>query len=326
MQIKIRKLPAVTEAVSEEGVITKALRKEQGASLAGAGRLMIQIVVGFFGGWLFAGIGLVIGLASGMREPFGFILIGFVVGWVLLGSLIGRTLHPNVALANEILNSGTIPLDKIGPALNAVGPSERERQAIAQATSRLQSDHHLFFDGCFVLPSSHPYALTFGSYLFLSRGAIESADLEKVLAHELGHLNNGDSFVKCALWAIGKGWTREYMSLTGKIGEPTAENQTHVGGLGGLAHAAIRRQWEVAVAEAALLSIFSTGSSLRGMEEDLRFYFGKWDIEADRVAEALVHVSGYRTYLRNLANFEKGMGTMPLSASAELRYDRSLRR
>lgn len=322
--MEVSELPAVKDAVSSGGIFTKAVRKEQGESLAGAGRVLLQVPVAFFFGCVFAGAGLIIGLSSGNAEPFGLILIGFLIGALLSGFITNKALHPNVELAKQILKTGTIPLNKIGPALKADAPSDRERLKVDKATLRLLSTDRLPFDEWFVIRTSHPFALTYGSYLFLSRGAIENSDLDKLIAHELGHLNNGDSFVKCALWVLGKGWTREHMSVTGKMAD--TDTKTQMAGLGSLAVAIARRSWELAIVEAGVMAIFATGSSVRGMEEDLRVYFEHWDIEADRFAETLVSPDSYQKYLKDLADFEKGVGTMPFSASAELRYDWALMR
>lgn len=319
-------LPAVKDAVSQGGIFTNAVRKEEGVTIASLGRILIQLVVGFVGGWISAIAGLVLGVSLGFYEPIGFILLGFVAGAYYAGSFAKKSLLPNVQLAKKILQTGTIPLDKIGPALHAREPSEREQLEITHATRQLAVSEKFFFDRWFVLPSSHPYAITFGSYLFLSRGAIEQGMLDKVIAHELGHLNHGDSFVKCALWALGKGWTSEAMSLVGKVTEVDTDKHHQLGSLGSIGSALVRKQWEVAALEATLLSIVTTGGSLRELEEDIRAYFWKWDVVADQFAETLIPSTGYQTYLKDLANFEMGVGTMPLSAPAELRYDRSLAR
>lgn len=340
--MNISALPAVMDANSPTGVFQKAIGREMGlgnATLSSCVRPIFIIVTSMAIG-VFCGMVPIAGaIFAAMALPPNYMAtsllvlpaVGMIVGLIFFVLtvwgfyvLLSKLLYPNVVQAKKIMKTGEIPLDKIGRVLQAWEPTEAQQGKIDEAVGKLKSNDKLFFDRWFVLPSNHLYALSFGSYLFLSRGIIDGNSLEQVIAHELGHLNNGDSFVKCALWALGKGWTREYMSLGGKMSDPEIDRHVQMAGAGTIGYALFRRYWKVAVAEAALLSIVATNNSLQGIEEEARAYFWRWDFEADRVAETMFEPDGYQSYLKDLANFERTVGTMPLSAPAELRYDRTL--
>ena len=336
----ISALPAVVDASSPSGVFATAVGREtglNGATPAGCFRAILVITISLAVGLVSAAICFVLAVLTYLfllETPEFASVVGNVVGLVAVlafplgiwGSytILNLLMHPNVAKAQEVLKTGNVPLDAIGPALQAREPITAEQKRFDAATRKLQSQDALFFDGWFVLHSSYPYALTFGSYLFLSRGAIESNNLDKIIAHELGHLNNGDSFVKCALWVLSKGWFREHMTLAGMTANAAGDKEAQLAGMEKIGNALLKQSWETALAQATFMSIVATGSSLIGMEEDLRVYFWQWDIDADVVAETMVDSSRYNAYLKELAAFEKAMAALPLSAPPELRHDRSL--
>jgi len=80
-------------------------------------------------------------------------------------------------------------------------PSERERliyedalQILTQADPTLRPPRRWF-----VLDEPHLNAAAYADTLMLSRGLLESGQLEAVLAHELGHLNSADARLTAAL-------------------------------------------------------------------------------------------------------------------------------
>lgn len=335
----ISTLPAVVDANAPTGVFQKAIGRETGfgGTPSGCFRALLLITLSLATGVVCAAASLGGGLVFSMifiRNP-GFVgvlwvlaalvsIFVFVVSIWGMYTFLGRLLHPNVQQAKMVLRTGTIPLEIIGPALQAREPISVEQKKFDTAIQKLDPTHKFFFDGWFVLHPSYPYALSFGSYLFLSRGAIESNHLDKIIAHELGHLNNGDSFVKCALWMLGKGWFREHMSLAGMTIDATGDKEAQLAGMEKIGQALLKQSWETALAQATLMSIVATGSSLIGMQEELRVYFWQWDIEADAVAEAIIGSSQFNTYLKEIAAFEKAIVPLPLNAPPELRHDRSL--
>lgn len=86
--------------------------------------------------------------------------------------------------------------------LGARDPSRREREAVVAAFAHIEENA----DGeivspteWFVVDENMPNAYTIGTTLYLSRELIRSPHLAAVLAHEFGHVNNGDGQMTLAL-------------------------------------------------------------------------------------------------------------------------------
>lgn len=90
----------------------------------------------------------------------------------------------------------------IRPMYGARELSMREMQVMRTALGQIQNNvGHTFtsFDKYFVIDAPLPSMFSVGSMLFVTSSTLENPHLPVMLAHELGHLQNGDSYIMLAL-------------------------------------------------------------------------------------------------------------------------------
>jgi hypothetical protein len=352
-----KELPAVQDAIAPEGILFRLSRMEKtGCSMGGLATLggaAIYLIV--FGGLAivalaYCGLSLffIAGLFQGAQEGnlsgqgimtvvgvVGFLVFSIVVGGAFfiavavgLNKLIKKVGYGNVDRAEDVVKSGTIRLDEVIRRLSAREPSQAERQTFTGALSKLNlSSDSLFFDGWYLIPSSLPVMLAFGSHLFLSREALDDPDFQYALAHEMGSLNLGLSFVKPALWELGKGFFRENVSLFGTVTANDKDfDQADLVYLG----LSVTKDIVAKSRTGTFLDVLiwgmvtatkGTGASVQKAQLDIKAYFQKWDIESDKRAMNMVVPQAYAAYLKQIAEFENRTGTPPFNAPAEIRLE-----
>jgi Zn-dependent protease with chaperone function len=150
-----------------------------------------------------AGLGFIAGLLRGFVALPVVWLTFLILGWPTGAPM--QTLLYVIAFGPLALSLATLVLPLGGwlwqQQVGGRSPSERERLIYDDALAILKvHDTHLRPPRrWFVLDESPPNAAAYADTLMLTRGLIDSGDLEPVLAHELGHLNSSDARLAAAL-------------------------------------------------------------------------------------------------------------------------------
>lgn len=230
--------------------------------------------------------------------------------------------HPNIGLAKQVLKDGHVPVEEV-TFLRLV----RELTPTEYATLgsfNYKGSQVTRFERVFVVPQYSIDVLTFGPYLVMDEHTFHSRYIEMVLAHELAHLNNGDSYVKAALYFLGKGWFAEYMTpyaLRTKTEQEVAEELTRKVATGTrIALNAVEHGWKSGLLGAGIAigadMIAGSGSAVTKNEKRITNFLHKWDLEADAKAEKWIGADYYYEYLRALPDSHA-----PFEASPNTRRD-----
>ena len=227
--------------------------------------------------------------------------------------------HPNKRAAHQVMESGVLDKNLVPLLRNARSMTVYERESYYIACSQIAAT--VKFSEVLVTRNAETDALTFGPYLVLDESVFNHRYLTQMIAHELGHLRNGDSYVKAALYLLGKGWVEEHVSPFG-VNEQTSEERAKAAKerTKGLGYAYIRGG-----SKGVLIYIFTemfqgVGSSARKFVQEMEAYFHKWDIEADKLATSWVSVLDYQAWLNDLRR--RGWH-VPFDASPTVRLEHS---
>jgi hypothetical protein len=230
-------------------------------------------------------------------------------------------IHPNLGLARRILQDGKVPIDQV-PFLKSartLSTYQFQNPNLRNLTGGIAK-----FDRVFVIDTQSDFIITFGSYLVIDEDTLKSPYYQHVVAHELAHLNNGDSYVKAALWFLGKGWMQEVMNPFGmNARDPDADARAFGWHGTSIASSLISGRWLEAGAKGTMYGATLVGRGVRGLEAEAINYFREWDIKADAVAERWMGVLQYQSYLHVA---EEVTGKKDFDASASYRLQESRRR
>lgn len=280
------------------------------------GVMIIGLISALAGGQGLSGVGLLIMLATGVLAVVG------VISFVRAGrTSVDKQVFPNLTAAAAATMDGVVAIEEMCKTLHARGPSEREKDMFQDLRMDFEGYDGLFFADFFMVPSSLPFVMTMGNYLFISREALENEDAPNIIAHELGHLNNGDSYARAAVWFAGRGmFGEENITAFGSVADKDEiYNQNELVRMGvDLAS----KNWVGLVSNAAVAAITSSGQGVKKVFDDIQSYFQHWDLQADIKALELVDPEEYLRYLEGLAIFQNAAGTPAFDAPAELRHDR----
>ena len=159
---------------------------------------LLRLVFG--GAW---GIGLVMFIANALNAFDSILLLPFVcIGWLAVGLLVSLIAYSG-AIRAYLGHSRTDP--KVCAMFGARALSQREvalvrpilQQVAAKFGRSLPS-----FDAIYVIDAATPSMFSVGGMLFISSEGLRSRHLAGMLAHELGHYQNGDCHVFLALIRI----------------------------------------------------------------------------------------------------------------------------
>ena len=313
-------LPAVIDSRPLVNEII-AIEKGKGFNLGGTLRTLTIAAMSLFALITVAMVGWILEFifdASGIAALF-FLIAGGGIAWYVWR--LGRQLFPNVEEARRTLEKGIIPIDDIVEGLNAREPGNAEIRLLENAVSRLEKDPKLEFSEWYVIPSSLALTYTFGDVLFISREALDSPDAHSIIAHELGHLNNGDGYVRSAIWSLGKGlFGTQNISIFGSVVDDDEDGYKD-SELTNLGRGLASKDWTSSLASALNIALTSSGKGVQSKRREIRTYFKKWDIQADGYAMDLIDDSHYLRYLSELEEFERGTGGGPFNAAAIHRFD-----
>lgn len=214
--------------------------------------------------------------------------------------------HPNIGLAKQVLKDGYFPTEEVTFLRLVRELTPREYSTLGSFDYK--GSEITRFEKVFVVPQYSIDVLTFGSYLVMDEHTFHSPHIEMILAHELAHLNHGDSYVKASLYFLGKGWLAEYMTpyaLRTKTDQEVMEEWNRKAQVG--THIALNAvQYGV---KAGLLGaglaigasmIAGSGSVVTKQEKQITEFFHRWDIHADAKAEKWIGADYYYEYLRAL--------------------------
>lgn len=318
--LKVANLPAVLDSRPLVNEII-AIEKGRGFNLGGTLRTLTVAAMSLLGLLFGLMIGFALELLLGTEGIafFVFLLVGGAIAWYVWR--LGRQLFPNVEEARRALERGIIPLDDIVEGLNAREPGKAEIRLLESAVSKLEKDPKIEFSEWYVIPSSLALTYTFGDVLFISREALDSTDAHSIIAHELGHLNNGDGYVRSAIWSLGKGlFGTQNISIFGSVVDDDKDGYKD-SELVNLGRGLASKDWTSSLATALNIALTSSGKGVQSKRREIRTYFKMWDIQADGYAMDLVDDSHYLKYLSELEEFERGTGGGPFNAAAIHRFD-----
>ena len=316
----VANLPAVLDSRPLVNEII-AIEKGKGFNLGGTLRTLTVATLALFTLMIVGSIGLVVEFTLDTDGVAGFIFLLAAMGVAWYVWRLGRQLFPNVEEARRTLEKGIIPIDDIVEGLNAREPGKAEIRLLESAVSKLEKDPGLEFSEWYVIPSSLALTYTFGDVLFISREALDSTDAHSILAHELGHLNNGDGYVRSAIWSLGKGlFGTQNISIFGSVVDDDKDGYQD-SELMNLGRGLASKDWTSSLATALNIALTSSGKGVQSKRREIRTYFKKWDIQADGYAMDLVDDSHYLKYLSELEEFERGTGGGPFNAAAIHRFD-----
>lgn len=317
---KVAYLPAVLDSRPLVNEII-AIEKGKGFNLGGTLRTLTVATLSLFTLMIVGAVGLVVEFTLDADGVAGFIFLLAAMGVAWYVWRLGRQLFPNVEEARRALEKGIIPLDDIVEGLNAREPGKAEIRLLESAVSKLEKDPKIEFSEWYVIPSSLALTYTFGDVLFISREALDSTDAHSIIAHELGHLNNGDGYVRSAIWSLGKGlFGTQNISIFGSVVDDDKDGYKD-SELVNLGRGLASKDWTSSLATALNIALTSSGKGVQSKRREIRTYFKKWDIQADGYAMDLVDDSHYLKYLSELEEFERGTGGGPFNAAAIHRFD-----
>lgn len=205
-------------------------------------------------------------------------------------------IHPNKAAANKVLWDGTFPVDKVSFMQFARPLTRYQREAYNLAREQIGAT--LEFEDIFTIDTPFTYMMAIGGYLLIDEDALTDRHFVPMLAHELGHLENGDSYVRAAFYFLGKGWLQENVTPSGIAVEEDEDRQKRITQTtSDIAKGTLYGGWLGGGLVLASKMAQGVGSSVQKFEAEVTQYFNRWDVEADAKAEKWVDLLEYQSYL-----------------------------
>lgn len=208
--------------------------------------------------------------------------------------------HPNKGAAKRVLSEGTVPIEKFEFLKRARTLSAYEIQNLKFASNQMQGIPS--FSRVFVVDTKFDYVVSFGSYLIIDEDTLYSPYNRQILAHELAHVRNGDSYVKAAMCFLGQGWMQETMEPFG-FNEPTPEEKHRQSSsdMEDFVRGLLFWGWKGAAAVTLARMFRDVGTGVLDHIAEVDAYFHRWDILADAVAERWVGALEYQAYLESMS-------------------------
>lgn len=230
--------------------------------------------------------------------------------------------HPNKDAAYRVVYDGRISPDKVPFLLHTRELSDYEKEYYRLA--RQSINHPQTFFGVRVVDTHFVFILTFAGYLLLDETTLKSRYLPQIIAHEIGHMLNGDTFVKAGLWFLGRGWTQESMTPFGMRQETPEQQFERTNKIAErVTFATLRGGWLGLGLSVAGELVNQVGGGVKGLDVDITRYFHKWDLQADAVAETITDRHEYQAYLADLV---RNGDRFPFDAPPAIRLEHSERR
>lgn len=225
-------------------------------------------------------------------------------------------LHPNKESARRAID-GSIDFDKVPFLQNARPLTVYEFEVLKFARAQIDTTE----DFKMVLVTETMPTVTFGGYLLLDEDAILDPNLPYIIAHELAHKVNGDSYVKAAFWFLGKGWMQETVTPFGVEQEdPHISQMRSTQTVANVTRATLSGGWVGLALSLGMAAVSHVGSGARSLEPEINDFFRRWDIKADELAETWVNKSEYQGYL---ASETTEAPRRPFDASVRVRLEHS---